>query len=69
MANTFAANGRHIINVALNAGTGLCDVHVSDKITNKTFSKSLVLEQYNKLVDYFTENEHAFAIQAAHSIF
>lgn len=66
---TFDLNTRHEINVGLNGSTGLCDVVVTDKVTNKSLIRSLMLEQYNKLVDYFSANDHAFAIQAAHKLF
>jgi hypothetical protein len=66
---TFELNTRHEINVGLNGQTGLCDVVVTDKVTNNSFIKSLMLGQYNKLVDYFKANDHAFAIQAANNMF
>lgn len=67
--NSFPINSRHLISVTLNAGSGLCDVLVSEKSTNKTFTKSLMLAQYNKLVDFFKENDHSFAMQSVHSLF
>ncbi|PUA30414.1 MAG: hypothetical protein B0W54_07945 [Cellvibrio sp. 79] len=71
MANqtSFSANARHEVNLTLNSDTGLCDVRVSDKLSDKTFSKSMVLAQYNKLVDWLKENDHGFAMNSIHSIF
>jgi hypothetical protein len=67
--HSFAANGRHIVKVVLNVGTGLCDVLVSDSITSKTFAKSMALSQYNRLVDWLKENDHCFAMNSIHSYF
>ena len=65
----FDLNCRHVMNVDLNAATGRCDVVVCDRYNHNTFTKSLLLEQYNKLVDWFKENDGAFSIMAAKSIF
>ena len=65
----FDLNSRHTMNVDLNAVTGFCDVVVKDVISNNTFKKSMLLEQYNRLVDSFKENDNAFAINAVHSFF
>lgn len=69
MKTTFPANGRHTIEVSFNVQTGLCDVVVSDTQSTKRYIKSLVLEQYNRLVDFFKDNENGFAIQSAQSLF
>jgi hypothetical protein len=66
---TFAANTRHMVQVELNVATGNCDVTVSDKLSNKTFVKSLALTQYNRLVDWLKENDHGFAMNSIHSMF
>lgn len=65
MAHKFNLNGRHMIEVTLNGETGLCDVVVSDLQSAATYTKSLVLDQYNKLVEYFQSNEHSYAINCA----
>lgn len=71
MANptSFSANARHEVTLTLNGTTGLCDVAVSDKLSDKTFSKSMVLAQYNKLVDWLKDNDHGFAMNSIHSLF
>lgn len=66
---TFALNSRHVMNVAFNGASGLCDVTVSDTISNLTFAKSLMLDQYNKLVDWLRDNDHSFAMNSIHSYF
>ncbi len=66
---SFDVNSRHVMNVAFNSSSGLCDVEVSDKQTNHTFIKSMMLEQYNKLVDWLRENDHAFAMNSIRSYF
>ena len=48
---TFAVNSRHVMNVSFNGVSGLCDVVVSEKHSDRTFIKSMVLNQYNQLVD------------------
>jgi hypothetical protein len=65
----FDLNNRHVMEVNLNSVTGRCDVNVCDTQTNRSFSKSMLLDQYNRLVDWFRENDGAFAINAAHSLF
>lgn len=69
MKFNFELNSRHVMNVDLNVDSGLCDVVVTDTQSGKTFVKSLLLEQYNKLVDWFKENDGAFSVVAAKSIF
>lgn len=71
MANqtSFSANARHEVTLTLNSKTGLCDVAVSDKLSDKTFSKSMVLAQYNKLIDWLKDNDHGFAMNSIHSLF
>lgn len=66
---SFSANARHEVSITLNSGTGLCDVQVSDKLSDKTYTKSMVLAQYNKLVDWLRENDHGFAMNSIHSLF
>ncbi len=69
MTFEFDLNARHNIHVVLNKVTGLCDVVVRDSISHKTFTQSMLLDQYNRLVDWFRDNDGAFAIMAAHSVF
>jgi hypothetical protein len=66
---TFDVNDRHVMNVSFNTASGLCDVQVSDKLSDRTFVKSMVLEQYNRLVDWLRENDHGFAMISVRSIF
>jgi pantothenate kinase len=66
---TFDVNGRHVMNVIFNGASGLCDVVVSEKQTNRTFIKSMVLAQYNQLVDWLRENDHGFAMMSVRAIF
>lgn len=66
---TFDVNSRHVMNVGFNTASGLCDVQVKDKLSDKTFVKSMVLEQYNRLVDWLRENDHGFAMISVRSIF
>lgn len=70
MANqSFNVNSRHVMNVAFNATNGMCEVVVSDKQTNLTFSKSMVLDKYNQLVDWLRDNDHGFAMMSIRSYF
>jgi hypothetical protein len=71
MANqeSFGINSRHVMSVVFNGESSLCDVVVSDKQTDKMFVKSLLLDQYNKLVDWLRENDHSFAMSSIHSYF
>ena len=66
---TFEANSRHVMNVNFNSASGLCDVVVSETQTNRTFIKSMVLDQYNQLVDWLRENDHGFAMNSIRSYF
>ena len=66
---TFAVNSRHVMNVSFNGVSGLCDVVVSEKHSDRTFIKSMVLNQYNQLVDWLRENDHGFAMNAIRSYF
>lgn len=66
---SFDVNSRHVMSVAFNGTSGLCDVSVSDKQTNMTFTKSMVLAQYNRLVDWLRENDHGFAMNSIRSYF
>lgn len=71
MANeqTFDVNSRHVMCVDFNGASGLCDVVVSEKQSNLTFTKSMVLAQYNQLVDWLRENDHGFAMMSIRSYF
>ena len=70
MANqSFDVNSRHVMNVAFNGANGLCDVVVSDKQTNLTFSRSMVLDKYNQVVDWLRDNDHGFAMMSIRSYF
>jgi hypothetical protein len=69
MHSLFPINSRHFMSVTLNGTSGLCDVLVSEELTNKTFAKSLVLTQYNKLVDFLKANDHCFAMESVHLLF
>lgn len=71
MANehTFRVNSRHVLNVSFNGANGFCDVVVSDKQSNRTFIKSMALNQYNRLVDWLSDNDHGFAMMSIHSYF
>ena len=66
---TFAVNSRHVMNVSFNGVSGLCDVVVSEKQSDRTFIKSMVLNQYNQLVDWLRENDHGFAMNSIRSYF
>jgi len=71
MANqeNFSVNSRHVMNVNFNSTNGMCDVVVSEKHSDRTFIKSMVLEQYNQLVDWLRENDHGFAMNSIRSYF
>lgn len=71
MANqqNFSVNSRHVMNVNFNSANGMCDVIVSEKHSDRTFIKSMVLEQYNQLVDWLRENDHGFAMNSIRSYF
>lgn len=66
---TFDVNSRHVMNVSFNGTSGMCDVVVSEKQTNRTFMKSMVLDQYNMLVDWLRDNDHGFAMMSIRSYF
>ena len=66
---SFDVNSRHVMSVAFNGTSGLCDVEVSEKLTSRTFIKSMVLDQYNQLVDWLRENDHGFAMMSISTIF
>lgn len=71
MANqqNFNVNSRHVMNVSFNCTNGMCDVVVSETQTGRTFIKSMVLDQYNKLVDWLRDNDHGFAMMSIRSYF
>jgi hypothetical protein len=71
MANqqNFNVNSRHVMNVNFNSTNGMCDVVVSEKHSDRTFIKSMVLEQYNQLVDWLRDNDHGFAMMSIRSYF
>jgi hypothetical protein len=71
MANeaNFDINSRHVMSVVFNGVSGLCDVAVTDKQSPKTFVKSMMLDQYNRLVDWLRDNDHSFAMNSIHSYF
>lgn len=71
MANqqNFSVNTRHVMNVNFNGANGMCDVVVSEMQTGRTFSKSMVLDQYNQLVDWLRDNDHGFAMMSIRSYF
>lgn len=66
---TFDVNSRHVMSVNFNGASGLCDVVVSEKQSDRTFIKSMVLNQYNQLVDWLRENDHGFAMSSIRSYF
>ncbi len=66
---TFELNSRHVMNVSFNSTSGMCDVVVSEKHSDRTFIKSMVLERYNQLVDWLRDNDHAFAMMSIRSQF
>lgn len=71
MANqqNFSVNSRHVMNVNFNSANGMCDVVVSEMQTGCTFSKSMVLDKYNQLVDWLRDNDHRFAMMSIRSYF
>lgn len=66
---TFDVNSRHVMSVDFNGASGLCNVVVSEKQSTLTFTKSMVLEQYNQLVDWLRDNDHGFAMRSIRSYF
>jgi len=66
---TFDVNRRHVMSVNFNGTSGLCDVVVSEKLSGRTFIKSMMLNQYNQLVDWLRENDHGFAMNSIRTYF
>lgn len=66
---TFDVNSRHVMSVGFNSTSGMCDVVVSEKHSDRTFIKSMVLDKYNQLVDWLRDNDHGFAMSSIHSYF
>ncbi len=66
---TFDVNSRHVMSVDFNSTSGMCDVVVSEKQSDRTFTKSMVLDKYNQLVDWLRDNDHGFAMMSIHSYF
>lgn len=66
---TFSVNSRHVMSVNFNGTSGMCEVVVSETQTNRTFIKSMVLDQYNQLVDWLRDNDHGFAMMSIRSLF
>ncbi len=60
----FDVNHHHTVDVLFNKD-GLCDTIVTDGRTTQLYQKTVTLDTYNKLVDFFKENDHRYAINMA----